>query len=375
MGSIRFLDVGDLPKGLWTGPGCRHRLGEALDRLAIKRLMVIASASLLRQTDLRQVLDANAGDRLVTITVIGPDGATEAAIDEIGARARDLGIDGVLSAGGGAAHDIAKAVAMIAVSGTGIAEFLGATSPVVQPLPLLTMPSTFSAAETVPGGALIRTGGGKSIFHHPAIRPRYVFLDGDLIATTPRATLAMSGLNAVHHCTEAIYSLGHHPISDAWALFALERLMRLLTVLAPDRPKPPVDIFQSLLEASCISGLAYAVSGLGVGHPICHSLAGRWKIGHGAAHSVVLPHSAAFNREVAADRFEVAQRAIGSPDLLAALDRLSLTLKTPRRLRDIGLAEGQFDVIASDVLEDPITATNPRPVDRAGIEEILRRAW
>jgi alcohol dehydrogenase class IV len=266
----------------------------------------------------------------------------------------------------------------MARSGTDITPFVAGstmTLPAFTPLPLLAMPSTFSAAETVPGGAVILATGGKTIFGHPAIQPQYVFLDGEIVATTPRATLAASGLNAVHHCTEALYSLGRHPMSDAWAAFALARLMRLLPRLAPGAgPLSPPDC-QMLVEASAMSGLAYGVSGLGVGHAICHSLAGRFAMSHGTANAVILPHSAAFNRAAAPEAFAQMARAINCDDLIAAIRALSDALGTPRRLRDIGLSPDSFDRIAADVLADPVTATNPRPVDHAAIHDILTAAW
>jgi alcohol dehydrogenase len=375
---IALLDGNRLPDGIWTGTGCRFRLGEALDRISVERLLVVANGSLLRATHLEEDVRTSSANRVVGIVTTGPEGATERAMSEGARHALAVDAQAILSIGGGAAHDIAKAVALMARSGTGIGCFVAGGASTLQPfepLPVLAMPSTFSAAETVPGGAVILTTGGKTIFGHPAIRPKFVFLDGEVVATTPRTTLAASGLNAVHHCTEALYSVGRHPMSDAWATFALARMMRLLPKLAPDAGPISSSDCQYLIEASAMSGLAYGVSGLGVGHAICHSLAGRFALSHGIANAIILPHSAAFNRQHATERFAQMEEAINRPDLVAAINMLCDRLGMPRTLRAAGLSAESFDRIAADVLVDPVTATNPRPVDHAAVRDILAAAW
>jgi alcohol dehydrogenase class IV len=365
---ISFIDGNRLPAFWWSGPGARHRLPEAKDLLKITRLMVVASESALRLPGLRD--DLSGCDICIT------GATTQSAIAAAAAQARAFGAQAVLSIGGGVAHDMAKAIALTAPSGLDITAFLFNAPPAaVTPLPVLAMPGTFSAAEMVAGGAVILDGGGKTIFGHPNIQPKAVFLDGEVAAATPRAVLAASGLNAVHHCTEAVYSIGHQAVSDAWALFALERLVRLLPALAPDAGKPDVQVFQDMLEAASMSGLAYSISGLGIGHAVCHSLAGRWAVTHGNANAVMLRHSAAFNQEHAPERIALAARAIGSDNLVASLDALCARMGTPRTLREAGLPAREFDQITEDVLTDPVTATNPRPVDAAGVIKLLEAAW
>ncbi len=366
-----FLDGNRLPDGIFSGPGCRHRLAEALDVLATRKLYVIASASLLRGSELRNELMVAAGSRLAAVVQTSAAGASEVEIARAAEHAAALGADAVLSIGGGVAHDMAKAVAICVPSVRPIADFLfGAPLIPVTPLPVIAIPTTFSAAEMVAGGAVVLTAGGKAIFGHPQLQPRQVFLDGELAATTPRKLLAASGLNAVHHCLEALAARGHQAMSDAWALFAYQRLMRLLPSLAPSAPPAAVETYQDLLEASAMSGLAYGISGLGVGHAICHSLAGRWDISHGNANAVILRHSVAFNLNHAPERL-----ALAGADLLLRLDALCGTLQTPRRLRDIGLQEEKFELIATDVLADPVTSGNPTTITRDDVVSILASCW
>lgn len=392
MGGFRF-DASVLPAAVIAAPGCRRTVGTEADALGLRRVAVLCGANLRHATAIVDDIAAALGGRLVGIFDRVAAHAPSAVLAGAAAFVRDLGADAVLSVGGGAVHDTAKAAALAAPGGRPVTDFLlgagaaGAMPPAFTPLPLLTVPTTFSAAEVVAGGAVtLEAEGTKRIFGHPGLAPRRVFLDGEAVATTPREVLAASGLNALHHCLEAHYARGHQPITDALALAALAVLLRHLPRLAPSAPPLDAAACQPLIEAAAMSGLTYINSGLGIGHAVCHSLGGRYGLSHGAANAVMIRHSLRFNLDAAADRLSEAARAAGlagaatkdseaAAAMAAAVDGLTERLGTPRRLRDIGLPEGQIERIAAEVMEDPGTASNPRPVDVAAVTDLLRAAW
>jgi maleylacetate reductase len=381
---IRFNGLA-VPAGIVSGLGCRAAVGGEFDRLELKSILVLSSPSLRRHTRFIDELAGQLGARVAGIydgvVAHNPDTALRQAIE----FAQPLKIDGVLSVGGGAVHDAAKALALMIPSRRDIATFAGRFEPPAtfhptlvdfEPLPVLTMPSTFSAAEVMAGGGFTDTATReKPIVAHAKLTPRCVFLDGEIVASTPREILAASGMNAVHHCLEALYSLGHQPITDALALAALVELFETLPALAPRQPLPPPDIFQRTIVASAMSGLTYGNSGLGIGHAICHSLGGRYGLSHGESNAVICRHSLRFNVDYAADQLSRAARAVGAPNMVDALDRLVEWLGTPRSLREIGLPEGQFVRIADDLMHDPGTYSNPRPVTPEAVIRLLEEAW
>ena len=97
-------------------------------------------------------------------------------------------------------------------------------------------------------------------------------------------------------------------------------------------------------------------------------------------------HSVRFNLPYASDRLAIAARATGAcfpaaqqdlaaRHMIALVDWLSECLRTPRTLREIGLPAGQFEQIAKDVMADPQTYWNPRPVTAEDVLELLQAAW
>ena len=394
-GKIVRFDGTAIPRAIVGGIGCRTQIAAEADSLGAKRIAVVCSRSVKTKTPFVDEICRSLDRRVVTVfDEVEPNSpvvAIRAAVDTIAVA----GPDSMLSIGGGAVHDLAKAIAVMLPSGRSIVDFVSRFEPPdtfhgadvdVEPLPVMTVPTTLSAAEVVGGGAVTDTERGeKLIFVHPKLTPARVFLDGELVASTPLSILAASGLNSVHHCLEAFYSKGAQPITDAFALAALRGLLAALPALERASKDRRLDVFQNAVNASALSGLTYANSWLGIGHSVCHSLGGRYGVPHGEANAVMLPQSLRFNFEVAKDRLAAAGRAVGlsvseeddeaADALVRRIDDLVRTLGTPRRLRDLGLPDDQFDRIATDVLGDPQTYWNPRSASREQIIEWLRSAW
>jgi alcohol dehydrogenase class IV len=384
-----------IPKTIISGLGSRAEIATEVRRLGLRRIVLVCSGELKASTSFAAEIESALSAWLVDVIDRVEPNTPVAAVKQVVERVGPLRPDGVISVGGGAVHDMAKAVAVMVPSGRSITDFVSRFEPPatfhaaevdIDPLPVLTLPTTFSAADVVGGGAVTDVvRGEKLIFVHPKLTPTCVFLDGEMVASTPRDILAASGMNAVHHCLEAFYSRGAQPLTDAFALGALRGLLEHLPSLAPGQANPGLDRFQSAIEYASMSGLTYANSWLGIGHSVCHSLGGRYGLSHGRANAVMVLHSLKFNLEAAMPRIAEAARHCGispsvdDPEAAAALvstvNHLSETLGTPRTLSAIGLPAGQFDQIADDVLADPQTYWNPRRADKATIVSWLESAW
>ena len=393
--TIHRFDGTAIPAAIVSGPGCRSEIPSTIEKLGCERVAIVASHSLATKTQFLTDLKSMLGDRVVAVVDrVEPNLPVETVRSAVKAVASHEP-QAIIAIGGGIVHDMAKAIAVMVPSGRDIVEFVSRFEPPdtfhgvevdIEPLPVITIPSTFSAADVVAGGAVTDTEEGeKLIFVHPKLTPSAVFLDGEIVASTPRPILAASGMNAIHHCLEAGYSRGAQPITDAFAFSALRRLLNVLPAFASDADEPTLEVVQAATDAASMSGLTYANSWLGIGHSVCHSLGGRYDLSHSAANSVMVLQSLRFNFDAALPKLAEAARAAGvssSADdheaanaLVAAVEAVADALKTPRRLSEIGLAKGESERIAQDVLGDPQTYWNPR---RASAEEIatwLDSAW
>jgi alcohol dehydrogenase class IV len=396
MMTVHRFDGSAIPGQIISGPGTRARLAEEVAALGLKRVLVVSGPRIRADTPWVTEVETLLGDRLAGVFGRVEQHSPDRSLREAAEYARPLAPDAVLSVGGGSAHDAAKAIAVAVPGRHTIADFASRFEPPdtfhrpevdAEPLAVLTMPTTFSAAEVVGGGAFTdRATGRKLIFVHPRLTPKLVVLDGEMVASTPRSVLAASGMNALHHCLEALYSKGAQPITDAFALRAFAGLIATLPALAPKAPTPGIDVLQRALDASAMSGLTYANSWLGIGHAVCHVLGGRYGLSHGESNAVMIRHSLRFNLEHAREPLALAAHAAGASfpagqtelacrHVVALVDWLAQKLDTPQRLRDLALPKDQFRTIAEDVMADPQTYWNPRPVARDDVVALLEEAW
>ncbi len=392
----KVFDGGAIPRKIVSGPGVVAEIGQHINDLGVHRILLLTSPTVHSKSGFVERVKDAVGSKIVGVFSQVEPHSPVRSLQAATSVAKELGADAVFSLGGGAVHDTSKAVALMATTGRDIRDLASRFEPPdkfvaptvnAEPLPVITMPSTFSAADVVGGGAFTDTESGvKSIFVHPMLTPRLVVLDGELAATTPLSVLLPSSMNALHHNVEAICSKGNQSITDAFAVHSLRLLGAAVPALATTSEGERVPVAQQLLEAAALSGLTYGNSWLGVGHAICHSLGGRFALSHAEANAVIMPHAMRFNLPKAATRLALVASGLGlttrgqddvssAQAAIAFVDDLAAKLGLPRKLHDLGLAEGSEDAIADDVMNDPQTFWNPRRVTREDVKAIIRAAY
>jgi alcohol dehydrogenase len=120
---------------------------------------------------------------------------------------------------------------------------------------------------------------------------------------------------------------------------------------------------------------------LGATHACANPLTTRHGTPHGIAISLLLPHVVRWNAAAAREGYaELAAiaglGANGEPAmaLAARLEDLAVRAGLPRRLRSVGVTEGELPALAADAAEQWTGRFNPRPFDAAGAHELYRAA-
>lgn len=275
-------------------------------------------------------------------------------------RARELGVDGLVSVGGGSTTGTAKIVARE----TG--------------LPILAVPTTYAGSEVTPVWGLT-TDARKETGRDLAVLPRTVVYDPELTWSLPAPMAVASGLNAMAHSVEALWTEAANPVTTALALESVRALASGLRQLAAATGPDGVDVAADraartdLTYGAYLAGSCFAVAGSGLHHKICHALGGAFDLPHAETHAIVLPHVLAFN---GADLGETADRlgaALGVPDPVAGLRALATEVGAPLRLLDVGMRADQVDE-AVDVIAAKLPIHNPRPLGRDDIAAIVTAA-
>ena len=350
------------------GAGALDQLPESVAAQGWRRVALVTTGSARRSGRAGRV-GALLGERLGGVFDQTQPHVPAAQVAEVAALA--AGGDALLALGGGSAIGLAKAAAA------------------QLNLPVAAIPTTYSGSEMTAVYGVTETGpnGPRKVTHtDPQIAPRLVIYDPLLTLDLPPEVTATTGLNALAHALEALYSTRRTPVATAAALAAVRQIGAALPrchAAGDDR-----EARTEMLLGAHLAGAALAQVAMGLHHGLCHVLGGAAGVPHGVANGLVLPHALRFNLPVAAPELAQAAGALGVPAPatggeaawaeagLAQIEALIEGLGVPRRLRDVGVRRADFPRLAELALSSGAVRANPRPVTEAGqVLALLEAAW
>ena len=373
-----------------SGAGAIGKLAEEIDRVGGTRALVVISPSVAR-TFLLERIKSSLGARCAAIfDAVKPHSPTDSIAERSSARVR-RGVDALVSVGGGSAIDTAKGVAALLAEGGALPRFGVRFTPPnkkeIPPMPApklphIAIPTTLSGGE-YSYSAGISEGGKKYIVADPKLAPRTVLLDPEAAATAPGRLLAASGMNALAHCVEAVYSTETQPMTEAYCLRGIGLIARYLPRAVED--SGDLEALSHVQVAACLSGMGVYSAWTGIHHAIVHVVGGRYKAPHAEIHALMLPYAMRWNLDATIDAHARMGREIG----IEAADQAALAAAVPEyvygmnqrmglplKLRELGVPRDGLRQLAVDALDDYSIHTNPKPVTAAAqVLEVLEQAW
>lgn len=368
------------------GPGSLAQLGEAVERFGFQRLLLCTSHS-VRAGGHVAPLESALGARLVGVFDHVIQHVQDTQVDEVLALAVEKKVDALIGLGGGSPLGMAKTVAF-KLDGKGAGHPAAAVSPVDQPrTPVVAIPTTYAGSEmtSVYGTTQTReTPPRKVTVSDPRIAPKLVVYDPELTMDLPPEITASTGINALAHCIEALYSITRNPLSTAAALSAVRHIHNSLLRCYTDGSD--LEARTEMLLGAHLAGLSLASVKMGLHHGLCHVLGGTANVPHGIANSIILPHAMRFNADVTAPQLLPAAEAMGisstglSPAAVIESEAQCIfeligNMNVPQRLRDAGVKQTDLPALAQLGFQNGGIKNNPKPITAAQIETLLRAAW
>ena len=373
-----------------SGRGSIGKLAEEIERVGGTRALVVISPSVAKTYLLDRIKSGLGAKCAAVFDEVKPHSPTESIAQAV-ERARDARIDVLVSAGGGSAIDTAKGVAALLAEGGSLPRFGVRFAPPnkkeVPPMPTpklphIAIPTTLSGGE-YSYSAGISEGGKKYIVADPKLAPRTVLLDPEAAATAPGRLLAASGMNALAHCVEAVYSTETQPLTEAYCLTGIGLIARYLPRAVEN--SRDLEALSHVQVAACLSGMGVYSAWTGIHHAIVHVVGGRYKAPHAEIHALMLPYAMRWNLDVTIQAHARMAREIGiegaDENALAAavpehVFAMNQKMGLPLKLRDLGVPHEGLKQLAIDALDDYSIHTNPKPVTAAAqVLEVLEQAW
>lgn len=360
------------------------------ERRDAHRVVVVASRSLSRRTEVIDDLVNALGDRFVARYDETSEHVPRMSVLRLVERLHDCSPDLIVTVGGGTPIDTVK-MALVCLAenindANGLEPFAITTdaegrrhTPVIgsPPCRQIAAPTTLSGAEFSDlSGCVDEDRQLKQLFSGPEIGPAAVILDPAITRHTPTELWLSTGVRALDHAVETICSSEPESFADAGAFEAIRLLSASLRRTAAD----PADL-EARLDSQI--GVWEACIGLnrvpyGASHGIGHQLGAVAGVPHGVTSCVMLPHVMRYNEQASAGRQRRIAEALGRPDEPASdsMAHLIASLGMPTRLRDVGVERSHFDAIARGSLSNAWVRANIQPVHtNAAVLDILEQAF
>ncbi|MDY5423443.1 iron-containing alcohol dehydrogenase [Hornefia butyriciproducens] len=310
---------------------------------------------------------------------------TNEVVEEAADMAKKAGVDGFIAVGGGSSIDLAKAVNVLMTNPGRIGDYGGMNKVKTPCLPMIAIPTTAGTSSEITNvSALIDT---EKVIKYVIIDNKLVatdvIADPELTATMPKSVTAATGMDAITHAVESYISNMATPLTEYNSLKGLEILYRNLPAAVENGND--MEAREQMMLGCIITGFAFSNANLGLVHGIAHTLSAHFGLAHGMANATVLPYVMRYNAESCPEKMAALAEAIGidlsgeqEKDQYLLSDAL---LKLTRRLgiktlSEQGIDEKDLDMVADDVLKEPVLGFNPRQgVTKEAVLDILKQAY
>ncbi|MBS0264650.1 MAG: iron-containing alcohol dehydrogenase [Planctomycetes bacterium] len=405
------------------GTGITREVGMDLAELGIRRVMLVIDPALVSLPTGAVVLESlreNHIDYALYDQVrVEP---TDAVFQAAAKFATEGKFDGLIAVGGGSTIDTAKAANLYS---TYPAEFLdyvnapiGRGRPVPGPLkPLVAIPTTAGTGSETTGVAIFDMVGEKmkTGIAHRYLKPTLGLVDAENTRTQPAAVAASAGLDVLSHALESYTAIpfnqrprparpierpayqGSNPISDIWALRALEIVNEFLERAVADTSDD--EARGQMLLASAMAGIGFGNAGVHLPHGMSYPVAGLVRnflpagyqvdhpmVPHGMSVILNTPAVVRFTASACPERHLRGAQALGAdvsdatandagPILARRVIHFMKKLGMPNGLSAVGYTEADIPALVRGTLpQHRVTKLSPRPAGETELTALFRNS-
>ena len=380
------------PTTIHFGPGARKLVADHLKAASVKRPLIVTDRGIAPLPLLAEFVAALPGLSVGVFSGIWGN-PVRSQVNEGVSAYKSHGADAVIGLGGGAALDVAKAIALMATHPGDILEYAWdhpAVKPIDRALPyFVALPTTAGTGSEVGRSSVVSddTTHIKKIIFSPALLAKCVFADPELTFDLPPAITAATGMDALTHNIESYLSPEYHPLCDGIALEGVRIAARALPIAYRDGRN--LQARSDMLMSSMMGAIAFQKD-LGAVHSCAHALSTVADLHHGLANGIMIDHVMRFNLPAATAKMAELARVAGitgagsmseneaASAFIAWLGAMKKSLGIPAKLSALttqrAVTSSDIPALVDVAINDTCHRTNPRPCVREDFERIFAEA-
>lgn len=362
------------------------KLHKMIEEYEAKNVMVVHGQS-VKSAGIAEKVLAEVEKANVKITIF--DGVipnpTNEIVEEVAVLAKKENIDLFVAVGGGSCIDLTKAVNILMTNSGEIGSYAGIGMVNKPLLPLIAIPTTAGTSSEVTNVVALTDTKAvcKYVIIDNKLVPNKVIADPEFTKTMPTSVTAATGMDAITHAVESYISNMATPLTEYHSIKALQMFHEYLPKVVEDGTD--MNAREQMMLGCIIAGFGFSNANLGLVHGIAHTLSAHFHLSHGIANATVLPYVMEFNADSCPNKMIELAKSINLPlsnnidtdKYLISNELLRLTKQVGiKTLSEQGIKEEDFEMLANDVLKEPVLGFNPKQnITKEDIILILKKAF
>lgn len=255
----------------------------------------------------------------------------------------------------------------------------------IKRIPFIAIPTTSGTGSEVTSYSVITNKNSKIALADDEMLPTMAILDPEFMRTLPKVVIADTGMDVLTHAIEAYVSTSRNSFTNALSLEAIKIVYKnLLKHYGNAELLKPREEIQ---HASCMAGLAFNNSSLGINHSIAHTLGSNLHLSHGRSNAIIMPYIIESNKNAHEYYFEIS-KMLGLPSenieegknsLIALISIFKKEMKIPNSLKDLGIEFKDYKKLIpqflKDIESDICTTGNPNQLTSEEYIELLIKIY
>lgn len=376
----------NFPTSIRFGKGVIDELGEHIKTVGHKRTLLVTDPGLFKLPLFKKIQEILERSKITVVPFYDINKNPIKSNVKKGVEVfREHKCDNIVGLGGGAAMDVARAIALwVNHPNHDLFDFddaKGGDKYVVNPIPyFVTVPTTSGTGSEVGRSTVISDDEthAKKILFSPKLLASKVFADPELTMELPAFITAATGLDALTHNIEAYIATGVSPLCEGIAIEGIRLIFESLETAT----KNPDYESRAKMQMAALMGATAFQKGLGIVHSLAHPLSTVFDMHHGLANAIMLAHGMEFNLSVCEEKFNrimsyMGLRSKSASDFVSYLNAFNHKLNMPTSLKGqvTPWAENEKNRLYDLAVEDPCHGSNPKVVTKEDFIKLYERAY